>query len=165
MKARYFVIILIMVFVAVALIAAIVLSKRGQQDAGHNASYKNAVLLINGNAVNSDYAKLYETHAEVPLVEVLQSVGCSVSWKNQHKATIAYGDKTFTLTLSKKPSLLAPDVGELLLIAPGSEYFYCYSVKQDVVVDTGTLRHIFNSFGIKAKIQTETDSIEIYIPA
>ena len=124
---------------------------------------KNATLNINGVLLTSDKIKLSSKCAEIPLVETLVCCGFSAQWESDGFALLTYGDKTVSLSLSEK-TLIDLDTGDnLLIMAPGSKFFCCNTVDNDIVIDTVTFENALRFLGLNATLSVNDEQAVIYL--
>lgn len=85
--------------------------------------------------IASDYALL-------PLCEVLVALGAEVQWKNDSKATIVFGDESYTLNTRKVSFVEDSSDTELMTLAPGQTHIHYVCVDEELFLDNTTVSTI-----------------------
>lgn len=150
---------LMCIVVAIVAITAIVL----YVFMGRAKQSQNATLSINGVLLTNDKVKLYPDHAEIPLIEALACYGFSVRWESDETALLTCENKTVLLSLSSK-KLINLDTGDnLLIMAPGSQFFCCEVSERDIVIDMVTFQNALRFLECDVAWSFDHDRAIIYL--
>ena len=123
---------------------------------------KKGALNINGVLIASDKIEIYSNHAKIPLIEALACYGFSIQWVSEETAVLTHENKTLSLSLSEK-ALIDLDSGDnLLIMAPGSQFFYCDVSGRDIVVDTVTFQNALRFLGFNVAMSVNYEQAVIY---
>ncbi len=112
---------------------------------------KNATLVVNGQEMDlNEMAKIYDNHADIPLIPVLEGLGAEIQWTNSEKTTAEIKYKNISLTLNiEESSLVLNGTGlNLLAVLPDAT---CYVSEQTggLIIDDALLGRISAILGAK----------------
>lgn len=158
-EAQRLILIVLAVFVLAGCILFILAGKRSTRE----SEPQKAELKINNYLLVDDNIKLFEDHAEIPLVKTLECLGFSSFWDSDETATLSYDEKKLKLSLSDKSLMDLEECNNLLVMAPGNDYFCCNIVEKDVIVDTNTMHHILRFIGLNNSVCIDYDQGIIYV--
>ena len=124
----------------------------------------NATVVVDGNIIVNQYAKILSDHIELPLVDILLSVGYSVDWLDTTTAVLSDGERNLKLDIAAH-ELVNLDDNENILRFPngGKMYLCCTFVNKNLILDEVTLRALMYTIGIKMDISIDTECAKIVI--
>ena len=123
---------------------------------------KNAVLMVNGETIESAYVSLYsfenQARAELPFMTVMKALGFSPVWIDDDTVSYEIDNETYIL-LRKEMTLYNAKKGKsinLLLPPPGSEGCICDEIDDEIIADDETIWSALYLMGIKSKFMIDT---------
>ena len=114
-------------------------------------SPQRGLLKMDGVGISSENVMIHRHHAELPLTEVMKSLGMNVYWIDRATAEITYKDKRYTLSLSEVSLTEDGQNANFLLPPPGGKR--CYTVlERELILDSNTIKSALYQMGIKINI-------------
>lgn len=117
------------------------------------------LLKINDNvSSNIQYVKAYYEHAELPLLEILSSVGAEIKWKNENKVNILLNKNTYILDLQNNQFYKKHNKkNNLFSGCNGGGPYRMYLSDDEYYVDSDTLQCVMLELGQKINIEYNTE--------
>lgn len=91
---------------------------------------------------------IHSNYAELPLIEIMHSLGMRVDWVDKSTAEITYEETRYTLNLSKVELIEVGQNFNLLLPPPGGNRFYTV-LDKELVLDSNTIKSVMYQIGSK----------------
>ena len=115
---------------------------------------KSALLTMNGAVIAQENVTIRSNYTELPLTEVMKSLGMDVNWLDKSTARITYNDKKYTLNLTNITLLEDGQNHNLLLPAPGGKRHYTV-LDKELILDSNTIKSVMYLMGIHLKIDID----------
>lgn len=108
------------------------------------------------------FSKGYYCYGDLPLTEVLKSLGMSVEWVDDNTANIKYEDKKYTLDLAKVSIVEVGTTHNLISAAPGGHRVYTV-LDRELILDSNTIKGFMYEIRKKIDIHIDLDKLIVYI--
>lgn len=127
-----------------------------------NDSPKCGVLKMNGVDITQENVRIHSNYVELPLIEIMKSLGMRVEWVDKSTAEITYEEKKYILNLSKVSLIEVGENFNLLLPAPGGKRFYTV-LEKELVLDSNTIKSAMYQMGVKINVDINRKERIVYI--
>lgn len=130
--------------IAVIIVLSLIFSSCVNQNALE--FYDAESVIINGEETDHLHVQINRKKvAHVPIIALLTELGFEVVWKDASTAVVSILEKEYVISLVEKAILSTDreDGFNYLTAAPGTQYYYCEAVENDIVVDGTTIRSFF----------------------
>ena len=125
---------------------------------------KSGLLKINGVGITQENVTIHRWshYAELPLTEVMNSLGMEVSWIDNNVAKVTYKTKKYTLNTSEISLIEDGGFENLLNPPPGSQRSYTV-LEKELILDSDTVRGAMYLIGIELWIHIDHKEQVVYI--
>ena len=112
-----------------------------------------------GNYISINFQKKY---AKLPLIAIVETLGCDVEWYNKNKVTITFDNNVYILNPVEKTLKKKGDSFNIISIPPGTKHNGYYQIeKNEIIIDSDSIRHFINLLGAKITIDYDAGIIKI----
>lgn len=125
-------------------------------------SPKCGLLKINGDEITKENVLIFPNYAELPLTEIMKSLGMKVDWVDKSTAEITYKEKIYILNISKVSLIEVGQGSNLLLPPPGGKRYYRV-IEKELIIDSNTIKSTMCQMGIKINIDINRKEEIVYI--
>lgn len=101
--------------------------------------------------INDLFSKEYHYRADLPLTEVLKSLGMSVEWTDYNTANVTYENKKYVLDLAKVSMVEVGTTYNLSVPAPGGTRVYTV-LDIELILDSDTIENTLYEMGERIDI-------------
>ena len=130
-------------------------------------SQSGTLVVNNGDAVTENvviHFKENANYADLPLTEVMKSLGITVDWIDSDIAEISYNDKKYVLNLAEVSLVENGKDYSFIIPAQGSTNFHYKVLEKELVLDDVTVRSIIYTIKkIHINIDINHDKLIVYI--
>ena len=125
---------------------------------------KSGLLKINGVGITQENVTIHRWphYAELPLTEVMNSLGMEVSWIDNNVAKVTYKTKKYTLNTSEISLIEDGDSFNLLFPPPGGNRISTV-LEKELILDDNTVESAMYLIGIKLWIRIDHKEQVVYI--
>lgn len=111
----------------------------------------------------SDYfSNGYYYHADLPLTEVMKSLGMRVEWIDDITANVTYEDKKYVLDLAKVSIVEVGTKHNLISAATGGHRVYTV-LDRELRLDDNTIKAFMYELGKKIDVHIDFDELVVYL--
>lgn len=125
-------------------------------------STKDGMLNVNGVDVTNQNVAIRYNYAELPLTEVMKSLGMKVELLDNGTAEIEYEEKSYILDPQNVSLVEIKQNINLLLPPPGGKRFFKVFDKE-LILDSNTIKSVLHQMGLKIKIDINRDDLIVCI--
>ena len=112
--------------------------------------------------ISDFFSKGYYYHADLPLTEVLKSLGMNVEWVDDNTANVTFEDKKYVLDLAKVSIVEARTTYNLIYPVPGGRRVHTV-LDRELILDGNTIKNALYEMGEKINIDIDYDKSIINI--
>ncbi len=125
-------------------------------------------LYIYGNEITNEnvtihYRKNYSSYCELPLIEILNGLGCHLKWRDDNTALIVYGEKEYILDLSDISLMEIDSVTDLILPVDGGSLSNPVVLDNELILPDVMICNILDEMGINVYIDFDLSEPKVYI--
>lgn len=102
------------------------------------------------------FSKEYYYYADLPLTEVLKSLGMSVEWVDGNTANVTYEDKKYVLNLTKVSMVEVGTTHNLIAPVPGSHRVHTV-LDRELILDGLTIKLALQAMGVDINVTIDID--------
>ena len=128
-------------------------------------SQSGTLIVNNGTAVIENvviHFKENANYADLPLTEVMKSLGMTVAWIDNDTADIAYNEKKYVLKLSEVSLVEFEQSFNLLSPTPGGKRSYTV-LNKELVLDSNTMKSALYQMGEDVSIGIDSSKLIVSI--
>lgn len=129
-----------------------------------NPPGKCALLIINERSTTS-YARINKDFIELPLIEVLRGLGCTINYVDDNVTNIVVNNTLFTLETESLTLRECGDSTNLLIPPPGNKFFSCKLSDGDIWLDNIALKGVLYLMGIRVDVSYSSDDQIVTVSA
>ncbi|MDD2268865.1 MAG: hypothetical protein PHY15_04850 [Eubacteriales bacterium] len=112
--------------------------------------------------INDLFNEGYYYHADLPLTEVLESLGMSVEWVDDNTANIAYEDKKYTLDLTNVSIVEVGTTQNHISPLAGGRRVYTV-LDRELILDDTTIKWFVHEVGKEIDVRIVFDELVVYL--
>ena len=107
--------------------------------------------------------KVYHNYADVSLLDVLKALGAEIEIQSETTRAINFNDTKYILNLSKKSFFKQGEENNNLLTTLDGGSFFVYTIDNELMVDTSTMRNVLYEIGIEVFLSVNSQSSSVVI--